>query len=60
MEKAKEPLAEDDFKKGAERFRKNRDQKPSREEVLRIIRKNKAKIKSPSKEKIAQPPEVES
>ena len=49
MEKAKEPLKEDDFKKGAERFRKARDEKPSREEVLKIIRKNKSEVKAPTK-----------
>ena len=53
-------LKEDDFKKGAERFRKARDEKHSREEVLKIIRKNKSGIKAPSKEKIARSPEVES
>lgn len=59
MEKAKEPLKEGDVIRGAERFRKARDQKPSRKEVLKIIRKNKIE-KVPQKEKIAQPSEIES
>ena len=45
MEKAKVPLTEDAIKKSKERFSKRRENRPTREEVLKIVRKNKAKYR---------------
>ena len=55
MEKAKETLKKNDIKEGKARFKKLREQKPSRDELL----KNLGIIEEKPKKKIATPPEVE-
>jgi hypothetical protein len=59
MEKERKLLTEEAIEKGRSRFSKRRENRPSKEEGLKIVRKNKTEIKSPFKKKIAQPPEVD-
>jgi len=48
LEKAKEQLKKNDIKEGKERFRKVREQMPSREELLKNFNLIEEKPKSPS------------
>ena len=59
MEKAKEPLKKSDFKEGKERFKRVRDQKPSREELLKNFGITEEKPKEQPDKKSAIPSEAD-
>lgn len=58
MEKKIKYLKDDSFEKSRDHFTKTRSQKPTRKDVLEILRKKDSSTKKPVK-KIARPKDVE-